>query len=346
MTSPDQPQQPQQPPHQDVPPRQDEGTMMLNAVGARGGQQPGAQPQAQAQPQPQQYQQPAAVPRQQHAPHAAAPPQSQLPGSGYVSPIPVRRAHLGHALASEWTKIKSVRSTVWTLGVLIVLVVGIGALTGIGISASGTNLRGESPLGFGMFGMLLGLMCVITLGVLCVSSEYGTGMIRTTLTACLSRARVLAAKAIVFFLLSFVVTAVTTAVVALLLTGMLGGQGGATPSGSEWFKATVGVSLYVAVIGLLALGVGALLRHSAGAITIMIGLVLLPLVLALFMMSESLSDLREWLFEYSIPSQLGVMYSNAVADSGPSGWEPLWIMTGLTAVVLGGAFVALHQRDV
>ncbi|MFI9026999.1 ABC transporter permease subunit [Streptomyces sp. NPDC053560] len=361
MTTPEQPQQQPQQPRQDVPPRQDEGTMMLNAVGARGGQQPVAQPQAQPQPQgqqppqapqapPQQYQhQQPPVPHQpqpQPGQHAAGPPHSQLPGSGYVSPIPVRRAHLGHALASEWTKIKSVRSTVWTLGVMILLVVGIGALTGIGISASGTNLGSESPLGFGMFGMLLGLMCVITLGVLCVSSEYGTGMIRTTLTACPSRARVLAAKAIVFFLLSFVVTAVTTAVVALLLTGMLSGQGGATPDGSEWFKATIGVSLYVAMIGLLALAVGALLRHSAGAITIMIGLVLLPLVLALFMMAESLSDLREWLFEYSIPSQLGVMYSNAVASSGPSGWEPLWIMTGLTAVVLGGAFVALNQRDV
>ncbi|POX41237.1 ABC transporter permease [Streptomyces sp. Ru73] len=330
---------------------------MLNAVGARDARQPQPQQQAQAQPQhqaPQQHQQAqhqqAPVPGQPHpAPYAAAPPhnqQTRLPGSGYVSPIPVRRAHLGNALASEWTKIKSVRSTVWTLGVMVVLVVGVGTLTGVGISASGTDLRGASPLGFGMFGMLLGLMCVITLGVLCVSSEYGTGMIRTTLTACPGRARVLAAKAIVFFLLSFVVTAVTTAVVALLLNGMLSGQGGATPSGAEWFKATVGVSLYVAMIGLLALGVGALLRHSAGAITIMIGLVLLPLVLALFMMAESLADLREWLFEYSIPSQLGVMYSNAVADSGPSGWEPLWIMTGLTAVVLGGAFVALNQRDV
>ncbi len=326
MTSPDQPQQPQQ------QPRQDEGTMMLNL-----NRQPGAQPQPQQPP----------VPAQPHpAPHAAAPPQAQLPGSGYVSPIPVRRAHLGHALASEWTKIKSVRSTVWTLGVMIVLVVGIGALTGLGISASGTDLSGASPLGFGMFGMLLGLMCVITLGVLCVSSEYGTGMIRTTLTACPSRARVLAAKAIVFFLLSFVVTAVTSAVVALILSGMLGGQGGAEPSGTDWFKATVGVSLYVAVLGLLALAVGALLRHSAGAITIMIGLVLLPLVLAMFMMAESLSDLREWLFEYSIPNQLGTMYSNTVTMSGPSGWEPLWIMAGVTAVVLGGAFVALNQRDV
>ncbi|MEV0600951.1 ABC transporter permease subunit [Streptomyces sp. NPDC050315] len=340
MTTPDQPQQPQ-------PPRQDEGTMMLNAVGPRnGGPQPGTQPQAQPQQQApaQQPQQAPAAPPQQQPAYAPAPPQPQV--TGYVSPIPVRQAHLGHALASEWTKIKSVRSTVWTLGVMIVLVLGVGTLTGFGISASGTDLRGASPLGFGMFGMLLGLMCVITLGVLCVSSEYGTGMIRTTLTACPSRARVLAAKAIVFFVLSFVVTAVTTTLVALIETGLLSGQGGATPSGSEWFKATVGVSLYVAMLGLLALSVGALLRHSAGAITIMIGLVLLPLVLALFMMAESLQDLRDFLFEYSIPSQLGVMYSNAVAASGPSGWDPLWIVTGLTAVVLGGAFVALHQRDV
>ncbi|MFJ6016451.1 ABC transporter permease subunit [Streptomyces sp. NPDC092952] len=274
-------------------------------------------------------------------------PQAPSPHHGtqpvFVSPIPVRAATLGDALASEWTKIRSVRSTMWTLGVMIVLLVGIGVLAAIAVNATGTDLGSTPVLSFGFFGVLLGSLCVITLGVLTIASEYGTGMIRTTLTACPSRARVLAAKSIVFFLLTFVVTTVTTAVVAMLQTAIIGG---ADADGSQWLGATVGVGLYIATLGLLSLAVGALVRHSAGAITIMIGVVLLPLVLAMFMLSQSLEDLRMWLFEYSIPSQLSVLYETAPTTSGPSGWEPVWIMLGVTAVALFFAFLSLDRRDV
>ncbi|WP_274562088.1 ABC transporter permease subunit [Streptomyces spiramyceticus] len=273
-----------------------------------------------------------------------APQQYQQQGvASYISPIPVRKASLGDALASEWTKIRSVRSTVWTLGVMIVLVLGIGVLSTVAVGSSGADL-GETPvLSLGFFGVLLGSIPVITLGVMTVASEYTTGMIRTTLTACPSRSRVLAAKAIVFFLLSFVITLVTTAIVGALQTGALDGV---APTGEDWLRATVGVSLYIATLGLLSLAVGSLIRHSAGAITIMIGVVLLPLVLAMFMFSETLADLQQALFEYSIPNQLGVFYDASVTQSGPSGWDPLWILLGVTAAALGGAFLALEKRDV
>ncbi|MFT2018098.1 ABC transporter permease [Streptomyces sp. 796.1] len=281
-----------------------------------------------------------AAPAQAYAPAGFAP-------GGYTSPIPIQPTRFSHALASEWTKIKSVRSTVWTLAIMVGLVVGIGLLTATGLASGDTDLDGESPLAFGFFGMLLGVLCVITLGVLVVSAEYSTGMIRTTLTACPSRGRVLAAKATVFFGLTFVVTLASTAVVGLINDSLLSSSKGAgATGGSEWFKATVGVSLYVALLGLLALCVGSMLRHSAGAITIMIGVVLLPLVLALFMRGEALETLREKLFEYSIPSQLGVMFSNTVTDSGPSGWDPLLIIVIVSGAALAGAFTLLERRDV
>ncbi|MFJ1544266.1 ABC transporter permease subunit [Streptomyces sp. NPDC088246] len=226
---------------------------------------------------------------------------------------------------------------------MIVLLLGLGLLAAIAVNTSDANI-GETPvLSFGFFGVLLGSICVITLGVMTTASEYGTGMIRTTLTACPDRARVLTAKAIVFFLLTFVITTVTTALVGALQTAMLDGE---ASTGDAWLRATVGVGLYIATLGLLSLAVGALIRHSAGAITIMIGVVLLPLVLAMFMFSESLSDLRQALFEYSIPSQLGAFYDSSVTGSGPSGWDPLWIMLGVTAVVLAGAYASLAKRDV
>ncbi|MET8944258.1 ABC transporter permease subunit [Streptomyces sp. NPDC004542] len=280
----------------------------------------------------------AAVPEWQAAPGASY--------SGYTSPIPVVRTHLGHAVASEWTKIRSVRSTMWTLGVFVLLVVGIGLAAGALVADSTSDMDGQSALGLGFFGLLLGSMCIITLGVLTTASEYGTGMIRTTMVACPSRGRVLAAKAIVFFAVAFTVTLASASLVAMAQVSMLDGSGASHPSGGEWLKATVGVSLYIALLGLVSLVIGSIIRHSAGAVTIMIGAVLAPLVIALFMFSESLASLREKLVQYSIPNQLSVFYSNSLSRSGPSGWDPLWIMLGVTAVVFGAAYALLQKRDV
>ena len=279
----------------------------------------------------------------------AAPAWQAAPGPSYptyTSPIPVVRTHLGHAIASEWTKIKSVRSTMWTLGVFVLLVVGIGLLVGVVIGSSDGDLSGENPLAMGFFGLLLGSMCIITLGVLTTASEYGTGMIRTTMVACPTRGRVLAAKAIVFFSVAFVVTLVSAFLVSLLQIPLLDGTGAKEPTGAEWLKGTVGISLYIALLGLFSLIIGSIIRHSAGAITIMIGAVLAPLVIALFMFSPSLEDVRQALFEYSIPNQLSVFYSNSLTESGPSGWDPLWIILGVTAVAFAGAYALLEKRDV
>ncbi|WP_329247942.1 ABC transporter permease subunit [Streptomyces canus] len=289
-------------------------------------------------PQPSMPQAQAAVPNRQPADGPSYP--------GYTSPIPIVRTHLGNAIASEWTKIRTVRSTIWTLGVFVLLVIGIG----IGVAAlvaansSPEDLNNDSPLSLGFFGLLLGSMCVITLGVLTTASEYGTGMIRTTMVACPSRGRVLTAKAVVFFAVAFVTTLVSVLVVALADVALL--DGARTPTGQEWLKGTIGISLYIALLGLFSLIIGSIIRHSAGAITIMIGVVLAPLVIALFMVAQSLEGLRQALFEYSIPNQLSVFYSNSLTDSGPSGWDPLWIIVGVTAAAFACAFALLEKRDV
>ncbi|MFJ1802853.1 MULTISPECIES: ABC transporter permease subunit [unclassified Streptomyces] len=270
-------------------------------------------------------------------------PDAGLLGS-YESPIPIRPATLGDAVASEWTKIRSVRATIWTLGVMVALMLTIGLGTALLLAVDGNSgLSGEPVLALGFFGVLLGSICVITLGVLTIGSEYSTGMIRTTLTACPSRGRVLAAKAIVFSSLAFAVTTVTATVVAGLQNLILDG---AAASADDWLRGTVGIGLYIAALGLLSLGIGAIVRHSAGAITIMIGVVLLPLVLALFMFADSLRGVQRFLIEYSIPNQIGALYGTTMTESGPSGWEPLLLMLVLAAAVLGGAVAILNRRDV
>ncbi|MEV2203227.1 ABC transporter permease [Streptomyces fradiae] len=265
----------------------------------------------------------------------------------YTSPIPVRRAHLGDAVASEWTKMRSLRSTIWTLGVMVVLVVGFGALLAFaldGVPEGEVEPRG-SVLGLGLPGMMLATVCVITLGVLTITSEFGTGMIRTTLTACPSRSRVLTAKAIVFFGVVFATTTIVSAVTAVVQSTMLGTTSGA--SAGQWLRVTVGVGLFMACLGLLSLAVGALLRHSAGSITTMIGLVLLPYVLAIGMYANALHGVRDTLVEYSIPTLLSAMYTEGLASDVPmtSGWGALWILMGVTAAALGGAYAVLDRRD-
>lgn len=279
----------------------------------------------------------------------------------FASQVPVEPVGLVHAIRSEWTKIRTVRSTLWTLGVMLVLVIGINLLVLIPFSNEhDTTVPVLAP---GVFGLLLGQMAILTLGVLVITSEYGTGMIRTTFTACPQRSRVLAAKAIVFFLLSFVTTTAACALTAVFSDAATGGQrvsitdqgdvpgvvvrnGLTTASGSEWLGATVGVGLYVALLGLLALSVGTLLRHSAGAITAMIGVVLLPMIVALFL-PESLGSLRSHLVKYSSPNALASLYHFPMVGQGDqNGVLQLVTLAIVTAVALGAAFLTVNVRDV
>lgn len=278
----------------------------------------------------------------------------------YQSSTPVAKTHLGHALASEWTKIRSVRSTVWALVAMFITSVGIGALVGVGVNTADHAVMAVLAPNF--FGLMFGQLAIITLGVLVISSEYTTGMIRTTMTACPQRARVLTAKAIIFFLLSFVMTLVATTITALFNSSMLTGKalqdtvpndesekaGELVATSSEWLQATVGASLYVALLGVFALGLGALLRSAPAAITIMLGLVLLPFVVSFFLLiSERTMEISETVREYSPLNGLSTLHRMSMsADPDASGWSLLALLAAATAVVLAAAYTRLTTRDV
>ncbi|MET7440828.1 ABC transporter permease [Streptomyces sp. NPDC004082] len=269
---------------------------------------------------------------------APAPNWQAGPGGSYTSPIPVTRTHLGHALASEWTKIKSVRSTMWTLGVFLLLVIGIGFLVAAQTSdADYSDVPYTIPA---FFGLMLGQICLITLGVLVVSSEYGTGMIRTTFTASPQRHRVLAAKLLIFFAVAFVVSAFAIGLVGLTTSGLHGGS-----SDNEWGGTVLKGALYVSLLGVLALAVGSMLRHSAGAITTMLGVVLVPAIMPAFlMMSESMRSIGEKMMDYNAPNALAKIFELDGESGG--GTAQLGLLAGVTAAAIAGAFVLLERRDV
>ncbi|WP_328553366.1 MULTISPECIES: ABC transporter permease [unclassified Streptomyces] len=269
---------------------------------------------------------------------AAAPNWQAAPGTSYTSPIPVTRTHLGHALNSEWTKIKSVRSTMWTLGTFLLLVIGIGFL--VAAQTTQEDFQDTPYTIPAFFGLMLGQICLITLGVLVVSSEYGTGMIRTTFTASPQRYRVLAAKLIIFFAVAFVVSALSIGLVGLFTAGLHNGD-----SGVPWGGTVLMASLYVSLLGVLALAVGSMLRHSAGAITTMLGVVLLPAIMPAFlMMSDSMRTIGEKMQEYNAPNALARIFRLGSEDS--HGGAQLGLLAGVTAAAVVGAFVLLERRDV
>jgi len=305
------------------------------------------------------------------APYAPQPPQAPAqpfqpptgpwPGA-YTSPIPAQNTNLGHALASEWTKIRTVRSTMWTLGVMLLLVLGVNLLVDLAYTAHDSAVS-DPVLSPGLFGVMLGQLAVLTLGVMVMTSEYTTGMIRTTFTACPQRTRVLTAKAIVFFGLTFVLTSVACGVTGLINWAVLGGRsvnpadyspdsgvvvvnGVTSASATEWIGATVGVGLYIALLGLLGLAVGTLLRHSAGAITTMMAVVLLPLLIAIFM-PQSMRTVQEQLIKFSSPNALASLYRIPMTgDAHANGVVQLVSLAVVTALALVAAYAALAQRDV
>ncbi|WP_083459880.1 ABC transporter permease subunit [Jiangella muralis] len=199
----------------------------------------------------------------------ASPPVARHDGSGGA------RLTFGRILDAEWTKIRTVRSTVWTLTSLFVLSVGLTAL--ICFAAAG-ELAGEAadePIGaFATWGLMFGQIAALVLGILVATSEYSSGMIRTTLAAAPRRWSVLAAKTTVITTLLLVLGAITSTVAILAGNFFLDREGiGLTLSDPDVLRTMVGGGLYLAVLGVFGLGLGLLLRHTAGAVTVGIALI-------------------------------------------------------------------------
>lgn len=279
-------------------------------------------------------------------PAAAAAAAAAEQPKGYSSPLPTPRPHLGHALASEWTKLTSVRSTVWTLSSMVVMVVGVGLLF-VGQTADQDYLRipFTTPA---LFGLLVGQLPVMVLGVLTMTSEYGTGLVRTTFTAAPERHRVLTAKYIVFTVAAFLATAASVAVVGLSAAILHNGPGAGAHSSGEWTGGLLG-SLYVTLLGVLALAIGALVRHSAGAIAVMLGVVTLPPVIG--------AMLSAW--EFGRPAGLALLRHNAPvalmqlfgmpADSGlgtPGNASHMLLILLVTGSAVAASYVVVGRRDV
>ena len=196
------------------------------------------------------------------------------------------RVTLVRVLKSEWIKFRSLRSTYWTLAAGVVITVGFGALACWGTIAHWNDLHGHDRTiadltDHSMVVYRLSQMAIGVLGVLMFTGEYSTGMIRATVSAVPKRLPVLWAKAIVFGVATWIVGTlaalaafwINQAIFSTKTVGASLGDPGMT-------RVVFGLGLYLTAVGLLAVGLGALLRNTAAGIATFFGILLvLPLIM-------------------------------------------------------------------
>jgi ABC-2 type transport system permease protein len=197
----------------------------------------------------------------------------------------------------------------------------------------------------GLSGVTLSMLVAGVLGVLVISGEYSTGMIRSSFSAAPRRLGVIAAKAIVYTLVTFVVTAVAVAVALLIARGYFASAGADVDVLSgDFLLAALGGVLFVVLIGLMGFGFGLLLRNGAAGIGALVGLVLVvPIVGSL------LGGVLDWVakLEPYFPLSAGNrLYSTGTGAPGElEFWQALLVMVGWVVVILVPALVLARKRD-
>ncbi len=247
-------------------------------------------------------------------------------------------------LRSELTKIRSVRSTYWTLLVLVIVTVGFGALASYGASRSPHGPffdATQRSLG----GLYISQLVIGVLGVLVISSEYSTGMIRTTLTTMPRRGLMITAKAVVFAIVTFVTGLIICFASFFLGQAIMSSDHiSVSLSDPHVLRAVIGGALFLTACGMLAFGFGLLLRHTAGAITTVVGLLFVVTILVNLLPSGWQDHVDRW-----IPAMAGTQIWSTVPSPGQPAmfapWAGFAVFCGYAAIVLIAGVVLFRKRD-
>jgi ABC-type transport system involved in multi-copper enzyme maturation permease subunit len=253
-------------------------------------------------------------------------------------------------IRSEWIKLRSLRSTWYSLLATVVIVTGLGTLFSALRAHRFNQATGPDGRVFGfdatqvsLRGVFLAQLAIGVLGVLVITGEYSTGMIRSSIAAVPHRQPVLIAKALVFGIMAFVVTGVSAFFAFVFGQQALAStHAQASLSTPHAVRAIFGAALYLTVIGLLAVGLGFLVRNTAGAIAALFGVVLVLPLLTNALPDPYSTDIAKYL-PLSAGTQIMVTRNFDPTMLGP--WTGLGV-TALYAVaaIVGGA-VMLKRRD-
>jgi len=267
--------------------------------------------------------------------------------AGPLPPADRAAAGFADAVRCEWVKLRTVRSTYWSLLAAALLVVGLGAVFSLAYASRYSSLSATAKAAFdptltSLSGVWFGQLAIGVLAILAITSEYSTGTIRPSLAAVPHRSRLLAAKATVF-------TGVTLAVseaasFAAFLAGqqiLVGRAAHAAISTPGVLRAVAGGGLYLAAVALFSIAIGTLIRHTAGAITAMAAIAfVLPTALVALPASWQ-EPVARWL-----PTNAGsALWSVRPVAHMFSAWTGFGIFLPYTTVLLAGAFALFARRD-
>lgn len=262
----------------------------------------------------------------------ATPPSSDSALSGFAN-----------VLRSELCKLRSVRSTFWTLLAAVVSNVALAALGAILIPGA-LSAQEKATLDvtrLSLAGVHLSQVAVGVLGVLVITSEYGTGMIRATLSAVPRRRLVLAAKAIVFAVAALLAGIASSLAAWFAFQGFLSDDSlRASISDPGVLRAVIGGGLYLAVLGLFGLGLGAIIRSSAGAIAALFGLLFVPPLL-LQLLPRSWQTTIGPYTPMEAGSQIYIVHSHEASLAAWAGFGLLCLYAAV-ALTIGG-FLMKHR---
>ena len=254
-------------------------------------------------------------------------------------------------IGSEWIKLRSVRS--WTIMAVVAaaLMIAFGALAAsvasgavatTGPRPGGGPFAATDPTAISLSGTTLTQLIVGVLGVLFISNEYANGMIRASFAAVPKRLPVLWAKVIVLAGSLVVVMVIATLVAFLLGQGILGADKNTSLGAENVLRAVIGAGLYLAGIGVFGIAVGALMRNTAGAISIVVAALLIVPGLARLVLPD---DWNTTLAPY-LPSNAGAAFTSVNgSDTLLTAWGGALVFVGWLVVLLIAAAVLIKRRD-
>jgi ABC-type transport system involved in multi-copper enzyme maturation permease subunit len=249
-------------------------------------------------------------------------------------------------IRSEWTKLRTQPSARWALLTAVILVVAFGigySLLRAARPPHGAAISSFDPVSVSLAGVQLAQIAVGVLGVLLITSEYATGLIRTTLAAVPRRLPVLGGKA------AMLTVAILAVSLPAALAAFLAGQSilshqhlSVSLNDPGVVRAVIGSALYLAVAGLLGLALGTLLRSTAGGISSLFGLLFAVQIVAGFLPGSLADEVSKYL-----PGPAGqavtMIHPDAAVSLAP--WTGFGVFCGYAAVLLGLAAVRMRRGD-
>jgi len=251
------------------------------------------------------------------------------------------------ACRSEWTKLRTVRSTMWALVFTVLSIIGLGVLlsalvVGHWDHRTLSEVTGFDPLLYSFAGLNVAQLSVGVLGVLVMSSEYATGVIRLTFGATPQRRLLLGAKVLTFSVVVAIVSLISCVTVFFICQALLAAKhAGVSITDPGVLRAVVGGAAKMVLIGVIAVGVGAIVRHTAGAVAILFAVLLIIPGLVQLLPAPWNNDITLYL-----PSSAGAAMSAVVRFPnllGPA--EGFGVLLAYAAATIGVAMVLLVRRD-